>query len=336
MAKPRVFVSSTYYDLKHLRSSLERFIESLGFEPILSEKGDIAYTPDAALDESCYREATSADIFVLIIGGRYGSEASIEEKKPNRSFFERYDSITKLEYRHAVGRNVPTYILIEANVHSEYRTFLNNKDNTNVRYAHVDSVNIFALIEEILTQPKNNPVLSFERYSQMEQWLREQWAGLFKELLGRIAGQQQISSLSQKVAELGEINETLRRYLEAIISKLSPKEADRIIESEGKRLEEAQQLAKLRENRWVSHVTSAHNVPFEACINALKVAKSFTGFVDHLVRHTGLADEPAMTSMRALLAQHELAREDLNKARMILGLDPFPRESELSPNAELR
>ena len=28
MAKPRVFVSSTYYDLKHLRSALESFIES--------------------------------------------------------------------------------------------------------------------------------------------------------------------------------------------------------------------------------------------------------------------------------------------------------------------
>jgi hypothetical protein len=36
MAKPRVFVSSTYYDLKHLRSAIEAFIDSLGYEPILS------------------------------------------------------------------------------------------------------------------------------------------------------------------------------------------------------------------------------------------------------------------------------------------------------------
>jgi hypothetical protein len=72
MAKPRVFVSSTFYDLKHIRSSLDIFIESLGFEPILSEKGDIAYSPDHPLDESCYREVQTSDIFVLIIGGRYG------------------------------------------------------------------------------------------------------------------------------------------------------------------------------------------------------------------------------------------------------------------------
>jgi hypothetical protein len=42
MARPRIFISSTYYDLKYIRASLDLFIESLGFEPVLSEKGDIA------------------------------------------------------------------------------------------------------------------------------------------------------------------------------------------------------------------------------------------------------------------------------------------------------
>jgi hypothetical protein len=49
MAKPRVFVSSTYYDLRHIRASLETFIHSLGYEPVLSEKGNIAYVPDIPL-----------------------------------------------------------------------------------------------------------------------------------------------------------------------------------------------------------------------------------------------------------------------------------------------
>jgi len=73
MARPRVFVSSTYYDLKHLRSSLENFVESLGFDPVLSEKGDIAYLPDVPLDESCYREVRNADIYVLIVGGSWAA-----------------------------------------------------------------------------------------------------------------------------------------------------------------------------------------------------------------------------------------------------------------------
>ncbi|HAV1364053.1 DUF4062 domain-containing protein [Vibrio parahaemolyticus] len=35
MAKPRIFVSSTYYDLKHIRNSLEAFIDSFGYESVL-------------------------------------------------------------------------------------------------------------------------------------------------------------------------------------------------------------------------------------------------------------------------------------------------------------
>jgi hypothetical protein len=37
MAKPRVFISSTFYDLRHVRADLERFIKDMGYEPVLSE-----------------------------------------------------------------------------------------------------------------------------------------------------------------------------------------------------------------------------------------------------------------------------------------------------------
>jgi uncharacterized protein DUF4062 len=109
MARPRVFVSSTYYDLKHLRSSLENFIELLGYDAVLSEKGDIAYTPEQALDESCYREVQNSDIFVLIVGGRYGAERSESRGELTKAFFQRYDSITKTEYRTAVEKDIPIY-----------------------------------------------------------------------------------------------------------------------------------------------------------------------------------------------------------------------------------
>ena len=38
MAVPRVFVSSTCYDLKYIRENLKYFIRSLGYEPVLSEE----------------------------------------------------------------------------------------------------------------------------------------------------------------------------------------------------------------------------------------------------------------------------------------------------------
>ena len=46
MAKPRVFVSSTYYDLKYVRERLERLISSYCFEPILFESDDVFFNPN--------------------------------------------------------------------------------------------------------------------------------------------------------------------------------------------------------------------------------------------------------------------------------------------------
>ena len=158
MPRPRIFVSSTYYDLKHIRASLDLFIDSLGYDPVLSEKGDIAYTHDRPLDESCYREAENSDIFVLIVGGRYGSEASGSTASIKGQFYDRYESITRKEFESAITKDIPVYILIEKGVYSEYRTFLKNKDRQDINYAHVDSVNIFRFIDEILSLPRNNPV----------------------------------------------------------------------------------------------------------------------------------------------------------------------------------
>jgi len=321
MAKPRIFVSSTYYDLKHLRSSLDIFIESLGFEPILSEKGDIAYTPDAPLDESCYREATGADIFVLVIGGRYGSEASGSQKKRSREFFERYDSITKKEYDSAVARDIPIYILIEANVYSEYQTFLRNKDSTKINYAHVDSVNIFRLIEAILTKPRNNPMHTFERFAEIEEWLREQWAGLFRELLQRQSQQQQLSTLTSQVTELRGINDTLRRYLEAVMTGITPDDSNKLIQEEKRRLEVIERNEKLKVNELYKFITKRYKVPFDTFLKTVSEAKSFIDFANRIGKV--MNSDELRRGVRRLLDSMLDARRDFNEMRSILGLKTF-------------
>ena len=325
MAKPRVFISSTYYDLKHLRSSLENFIESLGFEAVLSEKGDIAYAPDMPLDESCYREAQTADIFVLIIGGRYGSEVSSQNKMPSSSFFGRYDSITKQEYKSAIARDVPTYILVESSVYAEYQTFLKNKGAKNVNYAHVDSSNIFYLIEEILSQPKNNPVFKFDRYAEIEEWLREQWSGLFKELLTRMSSQQQIASLSSKVAELGEINVTLRRYLETIIEKVSPNESERIIKSESNRLIQILAMHELQKNGFVIYLCEDNNFPLRETADAIRKAHSYKHLVKLLKEIPG-TEEFTFSKLEILVAMNTQVQKDIDEARAVLGKEPLRKQ----------
>ncbi len=321
MAKPRIFVSSTYYDLKHLRSSLENFIESLGYEPILSEKGDISFTPDAPPDESCYREVLNADIYILIIGGRYGTEVSDQQKKPTHDFFERYESITKQEYTNALERDISTYILIENNVYSEYQTFLKNRENRNIVYAHVDSVNIFHFIEHILTQQKNNPIHTFERFSEIEAWLKEQWAGLFREFLHRRSDQQQIATLSSQVDNLNEINKTLKRYLEAVVSKIDPEDAAIFIQKEDSRLKEAIQLNKLKRLPIIRFLTMEFNLIFETICDIISSSSKYSDFVQNI---TLLPLDGGDVQSLNMLFNKDDAKKEINEAREILGLSLFP------------
>ena len=326
MAKPRIFVSSTYYDLKHIRASLDLFIDSLGYEPVLSEKGDIAYTHDRALDESCYREAENSDIFVLIIGGRYGSEASGGEKKRGQNFFERYESITKKEYESAVARDIPIYVLIEKGVNSEYQTFLRNKEKTDINYAHVDSVNVFHLIEEILSKPRNNPIQTFEKFEEIETWLREQWAGLFRELMRRQSQQQQLFGLTTQVGELKEINETLKKYLEAVMTGANRHETSKLIESEEKRLDEVRRLDKLRANRWVRHMKNAYGIEFEVVAKALSEATNAEDFAIQI--QSAAKREASDVGIARLLRFSRAAQADFNEARELVGakLIAFPAD----------
>jgi len=319
VAKPRIFVSSTYYDLKHIRASLELFITSLGFEPILSEKGDITFTPDRPLDESCYREAKNSDIYVLIIGGRYGSEVSRGKKRgETKSFYERYDSITKEEYKAAATENIPIYILIEKSVYSEYQTYLKNKDRNDIVYAHADSVNIFKLIEEILAQKQNNPVQTFERHSDIESWLREQWSGLFREMLRTRLTQSQIGSLATQVAELSEVNHTLRIYLEKLLSKTDPKgDSKRLITNESRRLSTALMKRKISKNRLGEYLTQRFPIGEDRILDILHATPSFARFL------TKLSDAPMDTSQKVGLLNLQKfpeAERDYEELREIAGL----------------
>ena len=333
MSCPRIFVSSTYYDLKHVRSSLENFIEQLGYESILSEKGDIAYAPDISLDESCYREVRNADIFVLIIGGRYGAEKSEGKKNVPKQFYDRYDSITKQEYTSAVDKDIPIYILIEKSVYADFETFLKNKDNKTISYAHVDSVNIFQLIEEILSRPRNNPIHHFDRYSEIEEWLREQWAGLFKELLSRKSSQQQISSLSTQVKELSEVNKTLKAYLEQVVSKIAPDESAKIIKTESKRLDNALQRIVLERNSLACHLTMHGNSPEEVHKAAIS-SKTLEEFLS-ILKQT--SKEP-LTIKKFLSEYRKEADQDYDELRLaISNPDKFVDDNKnLLPNLKVK
>lgn len=68
MAVPRVFISSTCYDLQEIRFQLRRFIQDIGYEPVMSEFGDIFYDLGDHVQDACKEEINRSNIFVLVIG----------------------------------------------------------------------------------------------------------------------------------------------------------------------------------------------------------------------------------------------------------------------------
>src|SRR5579863_2840187 len=172
MASPRVFVSSTFYDLKQVRSDLHRFINDLGYVPVLNEMGTIPYGKDDKLEEYCYKEISNIDILVSIIGGRFGSESQ------NNNL-----SVSQMEFKTALELNKQVYIFIDKNVYAEYQTFLLNKKNKDIKYRFADNVKIYEFIEFCEGLPNNNNIHSFETSLEIIQYLRDQWAGLFQRFL---------------------------------------------------------------------------------------------------------------------------------------------------------
>lgn len=177
MAVPRVFVSSTCYDLKHIRENLKYFIKSLGYESVLSDDGDVYYDTESHTHDACLKEVETCQIFILIIGGRYGGEFNNSDK-----------SITNHEYKVAVEKELPIFTLVESAVYGEHFTYAKNKkDNPEiyqkVKYPNSDSTKIFDFIDEVRKQKVNNGFSTFHNYLDIETYLKKQWAGMLYDLL---------------------------------------------------------------------------------------------------------------------------------------------------------
>jgi len=172
MSKPKVFISSTFYDLRQVRADIDRFIKDLGYDPVLNELGNIPYGKEEKLEEYCYKEIGGVDILVAIIGGRFGSESNHEGY-----------SISQIEIKTALEQNKQVYLFIDKNVLSEYQTYLFNKDNQSIKYRFVDNIRIYEFIELVEALPNNNTIQPFETSNEIILYLKEQWAGLFQRFL---------------------------------------------------------------------------------------------------------------------------------------------------------
>lgn len=187
--KPTVFVSSTCYDLKQIRGDLKNVIEKdLGFEAMLSEYNSFPIDPSLSTVENCLRVVEErVDIFLLVIGGRYGS--TLDNGK----------SVTNLEYLRAKAKGIPIYVFVDKRILSNISLW---RDNPSMNFtAVVDNPKLFAFVDELMTID-NVWVYEFELANEIAERLKYQIAYLFLDSLN-IRKKTIASQISEKVLNTG-------------------------------------------------------------------------------------------------------------------------------------
>jgi hypothetical protein len=216
MPAPRVFVSSTWYDLRHIRENLKFFIRTLGYEPVMSEEGAIFYDPRMHVQDACITEVPSCQVLVLIIGGRYGS-----------LYQDSGGSITNEEYKSAVKAKIPIFALVERGVLDDYRVFKANTQNSEInvqaiKYPAVDSTKIFGFIDEVQTQVVNNALFQFSDFEEMQAYLKQQWASMLHRYLTSEGEARRTADILEALAKANERIEFLtRRIVDSVGSRLA-------------------------------------------------------------------------------------------------------------------
>ena len=214
MAHPRIFISSTYFDLKNVRADIERYVKDRAFDPVLNERGHVPFGSESELEDYCYMEIEQCDILISIIGGRYGSDSAHGPY-----------SISQKELKKAIELGRPVYIFVEKNVLAEYETYKKNKDSDDITYAAVDNPAIYKFMDEVYALPLNNPVAPFETSSDITVYLQEQWSGLFKRLLQSMSRQKEIGILEDLKGTVQTLNQLVR-----ILSEESQNENQTIVD----------------------------------------------------------------------------------------------------------
>ena len=96
--KLQVFVSSTYTDLIEERQAAVEAILDAGHIPAGME---LFKAGNKSQLETIYKWIDDSDVYILILGGRYGSIEEISGK-----------SYIQLEYEYAVKKNMPFFAII--------------------------------------------------------------------------------------------------------------------------------------------------------------------------------------------------------------------------------
>ena len=198
MAKLNIFVSSTCYDLSQIRDDIKQCIIELGHNPILSELKEFPIDPNLSNSENCINAVKNeADIFVLLIGNKYGS------------VLESGKSITNTEFITAVEKGIPIYTFALKQMTTILPLWEQNPDMD--LSGLVDNKKVFEFLADV-RKKSGLWNFEFEKAQDVTEILKSQLSNLFCEALKL---KRRVESLDKK----DYISKLSSRALDIIIKK---------------------------------------------------------------------------------------------------------------------
>lgn len=226
MARLKVFVSSTCYDLSIVRSQVRSYIKQLGHDPVMSDYMEVLYDPREHTHKSCLQEISGCDVAVLIIGSRFGGKGvpaafdsidfeSLNEKSASSAVLESKEklSITQLEICKAIEDSIPVFTFVDDRVMHDHLVYEANKGGDSIDKIKFPSIEkpdtakyIFEFINFLRHRTEGNSVTGFSKVEDINEYLGSQWSSLFQRLLheqrNKEAERKRIDYFASQIADL--------------------------------------------------------------------------------------------------------------------------------------
>lgn len=155
---PKVFLSSTIYDLRDLRDVVQNALRKKGYTVLASEDGSIPVNSNKHSYEVCIEAARNCDSLIAIIDGRFGG--LMPDGKT---------SITRAEVETALGNGKQVYIFVRQGVWDAKEIY-----GANTKAGHpfvpnkiVDDERVFHVIDAIRKRATGNWIFQFNKPSEL-------------------------------------------------------------------------------------------------------------------------------------------------------------------------
>lgn len=185
--KKKVFICSTSFDLEDARAEIRNALLNWGYQPILFESPDFPVEKGLHSHDVCLDAVKECDIFLLIIGSRYGGIYH-GKKYPEMNEL----SITRAESRVALDEGLEFKTFIRDDIWNERPTYKHNlKLGNKIDLFHAKDSKVFDFIDEITQRVHDNWIYQFENSVKLKDKLEKMLAP--KSIVAPLIGDEDIN-----------------------------------------------------------------------------------------------------------------------------------------------